>query len=335
MDVDVVSITTYTQLCSLQSKLEFGFLQKLTTCQMPSDTRLRYLFEAYNLGTMRAASEKLDVATSSISRQLAELEKELGVALIERGRRRIRLTEAGHVACEYFRQKHMHEEEFLAKIEDLRNLRAGKINMAVGEAFITNEFTDLLRKFMKKYPNLFVQVKVTETKNVIACVREDEAHFGLIFDLPGDPKIRARLTLEQPLKILVHPKHELTKIKDPKLEHLKNFDVALPEESFRIRQVIHAAEQKDGIFLKPILVTNSTVLLKDFAKSGRGITILPEFLAQPEISLGELTAIPIANPMLSGTKSTLVTRVGRTLPTGAHWLMSNIVSHLKSVSSVC
>ncbi|NIB40288.1 LysR family transcriptional regulator [Pseudomaricurvus alkylphenolicus] len=46
-----------------------------------SNTRLKYLYEAAQLGTMRTTSEKLNVATSSISRQLVELEKEISLPL--------------------------------------------------------------------------------------------------------------------------------------------------------------------------------------------------------------------------------------------------------------
>ena len=61
---------------------------------MHGEIRLRYLYEAARLGTMRAASEELNVATSSISRQIAALEKDLGMRLIEGGRRKIKLTDS-------------------------------------------------------------------------------------------------------------------------------------------------------------------------------------------------------------------------------------------------
>ena len=98
---------------------------------MPSDIRLRYLYESARLGTMRAASDKLDVATSSVSRQIGELESELGLKLIEKGRRRIKLTEAGEAACLYYKEKLSQEEAFLSKIEELKSIRTGKITLAV------------------------------------------------------------------------------------------------------------------------------------------------------------------------------------------------------------
>ena len=65
------------------------------------DNALSYFFEAANLGSMRLASEKIGVAVSSISRQISQLELELGTPLIERGRRSIRLTEAPGCAAIY------------------------------------------------------------------------------------------------------------------------------------------------------------------------------------------------------------------------------------------
>jgi len=66
---------------------------------MLNEIPLKYLYESARQGTMRAASEELDVATSSISRQITSLEKELGISLIEKNRRGIKLTEAGQLAC--------------------------------------------------------------------------------------------------------------------------------------------------------------------------------------------------------------------------------------------
>ena len=88
---------------------------------------------------MRAASEELNVATSSISRQIAALEKDLGMRLIEGGRRKIKLTEAGDAAFAYYREMRAHEEVFLSRVEELRSVRTGTINLAVGEAFISDD----------------------------------------------------------------------------------------------------------------------------------------------------------------------------------------------------
>lgn len=82
---------------------------------------------------MRLASDKIGVAVSSISRQIAQLEKTMGVALIERGRRAIRVTGAGRLAYEYYQGCIANEEAFMNRLHEHRQLKAGKVSIAIGE----------------------------------------------------------------------------------------------------------------------------------------------------------------------------------------------------------
>ena len=297
---------------------------------MTSDIRLRYLYESARLGTMRAASDKLDVATSSVSRQISELESELGIALIEKSRRRIKLTDAGEASCMYYKEKLSHEEAFLSTIEELKSVRTGKILFAVSEAFVTQQFSDMLNDYMQKYSGVTVKVVVANTNEVVELVREDEVHLGLIFDTPSDPKIRSRLTLPQPLKVIVNKNHAFSGKKSINLAELPGERIGLPVDTYRMRQTIQIAEQEEGVFLESSMLTNSQALITDFVKSGRGISIMPEMAVQTELLSGQLIALPINNKTLSSTRFSLITRIGRQLPIGAHRFSLVIEAFLKS-----
>ncbi len=297
---------------------------------MISDIRLRYLFESARLETMRAASDKLDVATSSVSRQIAELEKELGIALIEKSRRRIKLTEAGEAAYLYYRDKLSQEEAFQSKIEELKNMRTGNVYLAMGSAFISQQFSDMLQAYMEQHPNINIHIITDTTASLLQKVRDDEAHIGLVFAMPNDPKIRAKLTLPQPLKVIVNSKHKFSGRKTIKLSDLVDEKIGLPEEDFRIRQIVQSAEQEEGVFLNASMTTNSLDLLCDFVASGRGISILPELVVQRGLMSGELKAIPTNNKLFNATESVLITRIGRQLPIAAHHFSMRIETYLKN-----
>lgn len=301
---------------------------------MPSDVRLRYLYESSRLGTMSAASEKLDVAVSSISRQIAELQKELGMPLIEGGRRRIKLTEAGEAVCLYYKEKTAHKEQLLGKLDEIRSMRRGRIELAIGEAFISDEFSKLLSGFLVRYPGIFIKTKVSESNDSISLVREDEAHFGLVFGTPRDPKIYPRIVFAQPLKVLTHPEHELAKSKVISLADISKYSVALPDRAFRINEIVHEAEHHEDTYLESGMVSNSMRMLKAFARFGEGVTILPEFLAQPELARGQLIAISTDNSFFNATKISLITRRGRQLPKGAYQLMMEVEAFIKNAISV-
>jgi len=289
-----------------------------------NDHRLRYLYEAVRGGTMRAASEKLNVAPSSISRQIAQLEEELGIPLIERSRRSLKLTEAGEVALNYYRELITHQEAFASHLRDLRGLKGGTVKLAVGEGFIGDLLLEVMQRFMEQYPAIRIAMSTAGTNDVVAMVLEDDAHIGMVFQATPDAKIRVRASSDQPLKVILRPDHPLCSRSSLKIADLVGERLGVPERSFRIRQVLSGAEAEEHVFLTPTLTSNSLLVLKEFARSGSGITILPSIAAHTEISAGVLQAVPINNPLLMHTSASVITRLGRQLPVAAVKLLQEI-----------
>jgi len=288
------------------------------------DNRLRSLAEAVRGGTMRAASENLNVAPSSISRQIAQLEEELGVTLIERNRTPLKLTEAGELALRYYREFTTQQEAFISQVGDLKRLKGGTVKLAVGEALIGDPLQSVLGQFMSEYPEIRVFVRTAGTADVVSLVLEDEAHMGMVFQPEPDAKIRVRASSDQPLKAIVSPKHPLARRGRVKLADLADERLAMPEATFRIRQVMRIAESQEHVFLRPVMVSNSLMVLKEFVLSGAGIAILPGIAAHSEVADGTLVALPIDNPSLMHTSASVITRLGRQLPVGAVRLLQKI-----------
>ena len=143
-----------------------------------SDERLRYLYESARLGSMRAASEFLNMAPSSISRQIAGMEKELGIELIERSRHTVQLTAAGQLAVQYYRDRLSQREALTSSIDDLRGHRQGHIVVAVGQGLVRMPLVRSLSEFVEKFPGIALTIKNASTRDVASFVRNDDAHFG-------------------------------------------------------------------------------------------------------------------------------------------------------------
>ncbi len=295
------------------------------------ERHIQYLHEAAKAGTMRAASEKLNVATSSISRQIAILESALGTPLIERGRRSLKLTEAGERLTQYYREKLAHDEAFISEFQHLRGNQAGHISIAIGEGVIGEAFLKILAQFNQAHPNVSLSVHVGGTNEVLQLVREDEAHLGLAFHAPPDPKIRAVLTLAQPLKVIAHPDAPIAKKKSVRLDELSGLNLGLPERGFRIRQILEPVEMQVGEALVPTMITNSLSLLKQYVKSNQGITILTDIVVADELSKKELVAITLDHKEMVDTKTQFITRAGRLLPGPATDLLRTIEINLRNL----
>lgn len=295
--------------CAKRNKVRGEFMSN----PILTDAKLRYLAEAAALGSMHAAGEKLDVAVSSISRQIAQLESQLGLPLIERGRRSIKLTEAGEMAVRYYRESITQRETLVSSIQALRGLRTGQVELAVGEGFV-NALSALLQSFAADHPGLHISVKVAATLEVMRQVRDDEAHIGLAFHSPQDPKINVRATFAQPIRLIVRPGHPLSHRPSVTLREVVQHRLCLPEASFRIGQMVSLAVQHERVSLDAHMSTNSLHLLREMVKSGAYATLLPEIAAVTELSGGELVAVPIENAALQDTALTVICRLGRTLP---------------------
>src|ERR1039458_6763211 len=171
-----------------------------------TDDRLKYLFESVRLGTMRGASEHLDIAPSSISRQISSLEKEIGTPLVEKGRHTIQLTPSGELVVDYYRDRLSQRETLIAAIDDLRGLRQGHLTIAVGQGLIRMPLVRALREFMSKNPGIGVSVRSVSSREVGNFVRTDEAHFGIMLDAPQEPRIRTRFIIPQPYYLILDRK---------------------------------------------------------------------------------------------------------------------------------
>ena len=288
------------------------------------EKRLLYFHETVTAGTMRAASDKLGLAPSSVSRQIALLEQAVGLPLIERGRRKIKLTEAGRLVLDYFRERRAHDEVFHSRLEDLHGLRKGVITIAMGEGFISHRMSNVLSRFSHDFSGIHVTASIAHSNEIVRQVVEDEAHFGMIIQAPHEPKLSLRWSSALELKAIVPLGHELVEREPVTLNDLKLYPLGLVEAGFRIRQAIEEAEAHENVFLSPVLSTNSLFLLRRFVASGGGITIMPESVFRRELEEGTVHTIAIKNDALVQPMAHIITRTGRQLPTAALRLLGRL-----------
>jgi len=282
-----------------------------------SDQQLKYLYLAAKLGTMRAAAESLNIAPSSVSRRIANLETEIGTPLVERGRHRVQLTEAGMLLCEHYKKRAIDHQALLASLEDIRELRKGDVSVAISEGFISNVLAPALVQFWKRYPAIAVRAQMLPTTNeVVDMVVEDEAYFGLVFDPQEDPRLKRRISLAQPLKAVVHPTHPLAKELSIRLRDLVGQPLIF-NTNFRFHETIREAAKLEEIQLEPLMTTNSYALLRQTVIDNVGVAILSDLSVAQALSQKLVVSVPIDNPVLKESKAVIVTRLGRRLPVSA------------------
>ncbi|KAA9000445.1 LysR family transcriptional regulator [Affinibrenneria salicis] len=297
------------------------------------DHRIRYFYEAVKRGSVRAAADFLNVAPSAVSRHISQLESELTTALIERHRRGVRPTEAGEEVLTYYRSHLAQQELLMDTLQSLKGLQSGTVSIAIGEGYI-DDVSAILCRFSAKYPAIKITLSVCGSNELLRRVGEDEAHIGVVFHPGRGPKIRTHSGAVHPMCAVVNMQHPLCEADAPlELNKLNEFRLALPDVSHGVRQIIAEAEDDSGVTLTPALVCNNLSTLKPYALHG-GVTLLPAFMVQEELTQNRLRAIPLYNSVFSSTRTHVVTRLGRQLSVGAGQLLQMMVQEMRSLKSL-
>ena len=136
---------------------------------------MQYYLAVVREGTISAAAQALHVAQPSLSRQMKELEEELGVSLFVRGNRKITLTEEGMVlrkrAEEMVRLMQMTEEE----ISQIKNHISGSVRIGAGESWSFHYLSRTAASIAEEHPDIRFHITSGDTQDLM-----DELNNGLI-----------------------------------------------------------------------------------------------------------------------------------------------------------
>lgn len=286
-----------------------------------NDSRLKYLYESHKRGTMRAASEHFNVAPSSISRQIAGLERELGLTLVEKGRHTVKLSEAGQLLVDYYRDRIGRYDSLVASLDDVRGMRTGHVRIAVGQNLINTILARVIAQYREQWPGIRVHVHEAATQQVLSMVLQDEVHFGVLLKPPNDPALRERFAFSQPLQAVMTRSHPLARRASVTLAELVAHPLVLPTQNFRSRQLLEEIAISQGLKLDPAATVSSIQLLMNCVRAGVGAGLLPDIDLNNEAGNEELLNLPIDDAVLLSFKVHGMTRLGRTLPKSAQVLL--------------
>jgi DNA-binding transcriptional LysR family regulator len=277
-----------------------------------SERRLHYFLQVAEAGSIRGAADRLGIEPSVVSRQVQQLEDELGVQLLQRHGRGIIPTEAAKLVIDHCRERRSSEALLLTQIGELKGLERGEIHIVAGEGFIEELVRWVLQDFCQQYPKLVVTLEFANAVDVVRMLANDQAHIGLAFRPPIDPAIRTVETRKQPMCVVTWPDHPLTRQKQPlALNEVTPYPVGLMSRGFGLSNLVQLAEYSERIQFQPSLVTNSIATLKSYVKAHLGVTFLSAHAVANEVAQGTLVALRTRNEIFESAEAQLMVRAGR------------------------
>ena len=288
------------------------------------DKRALYLFEVSSCGGIRAAAEHLHTNPSVVSRQVRGLERELGMALLERQGRHVTLTEAGQLVVEGFLAQRRLNSELGDTLSRLRNLQSGKVVVSVGDGFVDSFINHVMRRVSEQYPDVLIEIKtgIYYPREPHEMVASDEVDIAITYGPISDPRLVVHSFERGPLCALVAPSHRLARQDSVSItELLQHKLIFLPDVSGS-QQFVNALFGAAGQLATPAYRCNLHSVSRRMAcaRDWRARYMTAAAVIRSEIKAGLLKAIPIDHPMAASSQGNLVRRVGRRLSPAADCL---------------
>ncbi|MBN8412980.1 LysR family transcriptional regulator [Halomonas denitrificans] len=286
---------------------------------------LAYLCEVQRRGSLRGAAIHLNVDVSAISRLIRRQEEELSIPLLTRHPDGVTLTEAGRLLVEHHRARCDAETATLSRLSALQSLDSGEVRVAVGEGFIADLVNAPLQTFMTAHAGIDIVVVMAGVNEAMALVRDREVDLALLYAPPMDPLLRCHVERRHPLDLIVPADHPLTRRQAPlTLAEISDWPLGLMDSPFGMRQMVDQVAHQERLHLRSRLHTNSVTVLRNFVRSGSGVTFMPELTVADDIAQGLIQVLPLAHPVLNGARAQIVSRQGRPLPVAAEACLAHL-----------
>jgi len=237
--------------------------------------QLRAFVSVVKLGTLTRAAEALYLSQPTISLQLQALERELGMSLLERRRRRINLTDAGEALYELARPLvegwDTLDRDFQARV---KGLQAGRLTVAAGTSTIQYLLPELVRRYRERFPAVQLQLANVTGKDGLALLRADDADFavGSMLDVPNDIAW-APVHHYDPM-LIMPPDHPLASKTDIRLEDLSPYGLILPPKRLTTYRLVDMVFQQRHVPYTVAIEVGGWDVIKQYVAMGLGISIV-------------------------------------------------------------
>ncbi|QKV54776.1 LysR family transcriptional regulator [Comamonas antarctica] len=290
---------------------------------------LHYIDAVARSGSIRAAAEKLHVASSAVNRRVQDLEEELGTPLFERLPRGVRLTAAGELFLGYARRRQADLEQVRSQIEDLGGVRRGQVTLAASQALAPAFLPRAIHAFQALRPGIAFDVKVHDRERAVAAVTDFEADLGLIFNPPELRGLAVLAQARQRTCAMVAPDHPLAGRASVRLKDCLDYPIALPDSSLSGRSVLEDWFGQSAAQPHPPLVSNSYEMMRGYARETGGVSFQIEIGAGPSAGV---VAIPIDERRLPAGRLVLVALRERVLPVAAAAFAEFVAGQLRDAN---
>jgi LysR family transcriptional regulator, transcription activator of glutamate synthase operon len=277
--------------------------------------QLRYLVALADEQSFTRAAEREHIAQPALSQQIQKLERELGLALVERTTRRVSITDAGHILVARARRVLTELESARQELDRVRGVQTGHVVVGAMNTMGPVDITRVIAEFHERHPRVELTVRETDSDALAEMLRVDalDLAFLSVTERVESHGLALQQILMEELVVVLPKDHPLAGRDQIRMAELATADFISYLEGARLRELLVGAAHEAGFEPQIVLESNQSRRIRRLVGRGLGVAILPRSHA---IGVGTNDAIAVARltePALA-RDITMAWRAGRRLP---------------------
>jgi DNA-binding transcriptional LysR family regulator len=259
---------------------------------------LHILQAVVQAGSMAKAAAILGRTQSAISKSIAEMERTLGVTLLERASTGVAPTAYARILLKRGGAIFDELRQGLREIESLADPASGEVRVGCTEP-MTSIVADVIRRLSRQFPRMVFHVSVNETTTLFHELRERELDLAVTRMMKDgtETDLKAQVLFHDPLAVVAGKRNPWLRRRNVELVDLLDEPWVLPtRDSFLARFIVEAFGMRGLDLPRSPVITASVQMRTSLLATGRFLTVLPSAMLGFAAFRGSLAALPIDLP---------------------------------------
>ncbi|WP_433424861.1 transcriptional regulator CynR [Microtetraspora malaysiensis] len=263
---------------------------------------LRYLLAVAEHGNFTRAAEELHISQPTLSQQIKQLERTLGVQLLDRTGRTVRLTDAGAVYTDHARRALRDLAAAERAVHDVQDLSRGHLRLGVTPTFTAYLIGPLTAELHTRHPGVSLTLAETTQDRIELALLADDLDLGIAFAGPHLPGVTATALFTETLSLVTGAPRAQATPKPLPVRALKDEQLALLSGDFATRGHIDAYFARHRAAPRIAVEANSIQALTEIVQRTPLSTVLPDAITHEH---PHLTPVPLDPPLPTRTVTLL------------------------------
>jgi LysR family transcriptional regulator, transcriptional activator of the cysJI operon len=249
-------------------------------------------------GSLTRGAELNGVSQSAASQRVQEIERRLGVTLLDRSTRPANITPAGRIYLDFCCKALRSEERLEADLDEFRARVEGAVRVACIYSVGLSDMSRLRQEFEERWPQASLTVEYLRPDKIYEAVVDDAADIGIVSYPEPFRNLTAIPWRDEPMAVAMAPSHPLALRGALSPADLNGLEFVAFDPELPIRRAIDRFLREQGVEVAVSMRFDNIQMIKEALALGAGVSILPRRAMQAEIDRGLLAAVPV-NPEIT------------------------------------